>query len=107
MKKFAFILILFLTLSSICYARTTTSARISQDRIVIGGIKLSDDMETVLKILGKPSKYTHEDTEQCIPVRQWIVGNIISSEKNMPSKLHLVSDVYIELLLPKLMKKLI
>ena len=61
MKKFTFILILFLTLSSICYARTTTSARISQARIVIGGIKLGDDMETVLKILGKPSKYTHED----------------------------------------------
>ena len=62
MKKFAFVLIVFALINSICYAEyIKTDSRISPDRFVLGGIRLGDTMETVEKILGKPPKYEHNE----------------------------------------------
>lgn len=62
MKKFAFILIVFAMINSICYAEyIATDSRISPERLVFGGIRLGDTMETVEKILGKPPRYEHDE----------------------------------------------
>ena len=62
MKKFAFVLIGFALINSICYAEyIQTDSRISPDRFVFGGVRLGDTMGTVEKIFGKPPRYEHDE----------------------------------------------
>ena len=73
MKKFAFVLIVFALINSICYAEyITTDSRISQDRFVFGGIRIGDTMGTVEKILGKPPRYEHDE-------KNMMTGSVVDS----------------------------